>query len=102
MKMNDLGWKPFNNCVLVKCKKVEEKSAGGIIIPESEREKEQYRMGEGIIIDLGLAAFDEIADGAPRIGDKVMFDTYDGKVLRDGEYRILVDLDILAVEVQNA
>lgn len=99
-KLNDLGWKPFNNCILIKCKKAEEKTAGGIIIPESEREKEQYTTAEGVIVDMGATAFHDM-DEAPRIGDKVMFDTYDGKVLKGGEYRILVDLDILATEAQD-
>lgn len=90
------NWIPMNNCVIVKCDKAQETSVGGIIIPATAREREQYGKDGGILIAIGETAFAGLKT-KPTIGDRVMFDKYDGSVRDNGEYRIMVDEDILAI-----
>lgn len=95
--MEKFNWTPMNNCVVVECDKVEEKSAGGIIYTATSKEREQYGKDSGTLIAVGESAFEGLKV-KPEVGDKVMYDKYDGKVRDNGEYRILVDEDILAIK----
>ena len=90
--------------VLVKPRKAEEKTKGGIVLPEQVVEKDQHAAMEGIIAGLSPFAFsyEEWPQGAPkpRIGDVVVFARYSGITQKgnDGvEYRIMNDKDIVAV-----
>lgn len=107
--MSEFDWKPTMNVVVVETEKVEEKSKGGIIITATTRDREQYGKDSGILLSYGESAFKydngEEWEEKPEIGDLVMFDKYDGKTRDAGQYRILVDSDILAFkkqEVENA
>ena len=67
--------KPLRDNVLIKVDKPEEKSKGGLIIPETTREKPY----EGEVIEVGPGR--EIEDGtikpvAVKVGDKVIFSKY--------------------------
>lgn len=101
---NPSGINPTEYRVLVRPKKVEEKSAGGIIIPDQTKERDQYAAMEGVLIAVSPVAFGytEWPEGSrvPQIGDKVMFAKYAGSNIkgRDGEdYRVINDKDIHAV-----
>jgi chaperonin GroES len=92
--------------VLVHPKEVDEKTTGGIIIPEQSKEREQYAQQEGELIAVSPLAFTyqdwptDNVTGYPRVGDTVLFAKYSGAKVTgmDGvEYRLVNDKDIGAV-----
>lgn len=90
--------------VLVRPRKVEERTKGGIVLPEQVLEKDQHAAMEGQICGLSPFAFsyEEWPRGArkPRIGDVVVFARYSGITQKgnDGiEYRIMNDKDVVAI-----
>lgn len=91
--------KPLADRVLVQPLETEEsKSAGGIIIPDTAKEKPQ----EGTIVALGPGRVDENGKAIPmnvKVGDKVLYSKYGGTELKyDGkEYLIMSENDILAI-----
>ena len=90
--------KPLYDRILVKRLETVEKTKGGIIIPDSAKEKPQ----EGKIMALGKGKL--LEDGSIRpldvkVGDKVLFSKYGGTDINiEGEdYLILREEDILAI-----
>lgn len=68
--------KPLNDRVLVKRTEGEAKSAGGIIIPDTAKEKPQ----EGLVVAVGPGKLDK-GERIPvqvAVGDKVLFGKYSG------------------------
>lgn len=95
--------------VLVEPIKVEEKTKGGIVLPDVVLEKDQHAAMEGVIRGLSPFAFsyEEWPQNArkPRVGDRVVFARYSGITQKgnDGvEYRIMNDKDIVAVRRAKA
>jgi co-chaperonin GroES (HSP10) len=94
--------------ILVKVKKIEEKSAGGIILTEEFREKETAWQTDGEVVQLGNMAYNRKSadcDGTPwcRVGDIVTFSRYGAvrtktKDTDSYELWILMDKDVLAVK----
>ena len=95
------GIRPLEYKVLVKPQKVEEKTAGGIYLPDQIKEKEKFAKQEGILVAVGAIAFtDPDWLDRPKPGDKVLFDKYAGCTVKgqDGEeYRLINDKEIGAV-----
>ena len=88
--------RPVEYKVLIKPRKVEEKTEGGIFIPDSAKEKEEFAKAEGEIIAVGAIAFtDPPWLDCPKVGDFVIFDRYAGVEVE--EYRLINDKEILAV-----
>lgn len=91
--------RPLHDRILVERLEQEEKTAGGIIIPENVKEKPT----KGKIVAVGNGAWDE--DGEKRIpldvkkGDVILFAKWGGtEVTHDGkEYLIMKESDILAI-----
>ena len=90
--------RPLADRVVVKRTKEEEKTKGGIIIPDSAKEKPI----EGVVIAVGSGKI--LNDGKSRpldvkAGDKILFGKYAGtEVKLDGEEHVLLrEDDILAV-----
>ena len=80
--MNQSGITPSEFKVLVKPDKVEEKTKGGIIIPETERDTQQHAATQGVLIAASPLAF-TFADWpkdakTPQVGDSVIFPRYVG------------------------
>ena len=99
--MNTSGIRPCEFKVLVKPKEVKEKTVGGIIIPESAKEKEKYATMEGEVIAVGALAFTnpDWLD-KPKPGDVVLYDKYAGCTVRgtDGyDYKMVNDREIGAI-----
>lgn len=100
------GILPTEYKALVKPIKVDEKTKGGIILPDEHKDRQQFAQMEGLLVAVSPLAF-TYADKAdwgehpkPKPGDKVMFAKYAGAAVkgRDGEdYRIINDKDISAV-----
>jgi chaperonin GroES len=90
--------KPLGNKVLVQRLEAEERTKGGIVLPDSAKEKPR----EGKIVSIGKG---KIADDGKTIpmfvkeGDKILFQSYAGTEIKiDGEeYLILAEEDILAI-----
>lgn len=104
--MNESGIQPMADNVLVRPKKVEERTAGGIFIPEDTKEREQFGQIEGDMVAASPGAFrynyPEWPDGAsrPQVGDRVIFSRYQATEVkgRDGEkYWLMKDTSIAGV-----
>lgn len=101
-EINKSGIKPTGGHILVLPDKVEEKTAGGIILPDTIRDKEQLAATAGTLIDIGPSAWMDLDNGMPwaKVGDHVSYARYAGVVLagKDGvDYTLLNDNDLLAV-----
>jgi len=89
---------PLNDKILVERVEAEEKTAGGIVLPDTAREKPKQgkvlSMGEGKALDNGKRSAFQV-----KKGDKVLFTSYAGsEVTVDGkEYLIMTEDDILAI-----
>jgi chaperonin GroES len=97
-----MKFRPLHDRVVVKRIEAEEKTAGGIIIPDTAKEKPQ----EGEIIAVGPGGRDEAGKLIPldvRVGDRVLFGKWSGtEVKLDGiEYLIMKESDIMGVLVES-
>ena len=95
-----MAFRPLHDRVVVKRLEGEEKTKGGIIIPDSAKEKPQ----EGKIIAVGPGARDEAGKLAPldvKAGDRVLFGKWSGTEVKvDGEdLLIMKESDVLGVVV---
>ena len=84
-----MKFRPLHDRVLIKVLDSEEKTAGGIIIPDSAKEKPQ----EGEVIAVGPGAKNEDGKLSPmdvKVGDTVMFGQYSGSEITVGEETLLV------------
>ncbi len=94
--------RPLNDRVLVKRLEEEEKTKGGIIIPDSAKEKP----AEGEVVAVGPGKLDDKGKRVPvelKAGDRVLFSKYGGTDVKlDGEdYLIMREDDILGVVVKK-
>jgi chaperonin GroES len=91
--MADLKGKILAGKVLVRPNEAEEKTASGIIIPDSAKEKPQ----QGTVILVGVAKKDETVE--VKKGDKVLYGKYGGQELSiDGnDYLLMAQSDILYI-----
>jgi len=82
---------PLADRVMVKLGKSEEKTAGGIIIPDTAQEKTQ----QGVVIEVG----DDKEVIKVKAGDTVMYDKYAGTQVKiDGEDHLILKMaDIIAI-----
>jgi chaperonin GroES len=89
---------PLNDKIVVERLEAEDKSAGGIIIPEAAKEKPKQgkilSLGEGKALDSGERAKFQV-----KVGDRILFTSYAGsEVTVEGkDYLVMTEDDILAV-----
>ena len=85
--------KPLADRVVVEPAAAEEKTASGIIIPDTAKEKPQ----RGTVVAVGAGKKDEPMTGS--VGDTVLYGKYSGTelTLEDKDYMIMRESDILAV-----
>ena len=90
--------KPLGDRVVIKPAAAEEKTKGGIILPDTAKEKpvvgEIVAVGTGKVTDDGKKIDPEV-----KVGDKVLYGKYSGtEVTIDGvEYLIMREADIFAI-----
>ncbi len=90
--------KPLGDRVVIKPSPAEEKTKGGIILPDTAKEKpvigEIVAVGTGKVTDDGKKVAPEV-----KVGDKVLYGKYSGtEVTIDGvEYLIMREADIFAI-----
>jgi chaperonin GroES len=93
----DVNLRPLDDRVVVEPLEAEERTAGGIVLPDTAKEKPQrgtvLAVGPGKLLDSG-----ERGDLSVAIGDEVIFGKYAGTDIElDGrEVKILRETDILA------
>ena len=90
--------KPLNDRVLVKRLEGEEKTAGGLFIPDTAKEKPSK--GEVVAVGPGKAADDgKIIAMTVKVGNQVLFNKYAGTEIKlDGvEHLVMREDDILAI-----
>ncbi|MBE9009273.1 co-chaperone GroES [Pseudanabaenaceae cyanobacterium LEGE 13415] len=90
--------KPLGDRVFVKVSEAEEKTAGGIILPDNAKEKPQV----GEIVSVGSGKLNDKGERQPmevQIGNKVLYSKYAGTDIKLGgdDYVLLSEKDILAV-----
>lgn len=89
---------PLHDRVLVRRVEAEEKTAGGIIIPDSAKEKPQ----EGEVVAVGRGAKDDDGDRIEmdvKVGDRILFGKWSGTEVKVGgeDLIIMKESDILGV-----
>ncbi|MDQ0856590.1 MULTISPECIES: co-chaperone GroES [Bacillaceae] len=90
--------KPLGDRVVIELVQSEEKTASGIVLPDSAKEKPQegkvVAVGTGRVLDNGERVALEVAEG-----DRIIFSKYSGTEVKyeGSEYLILRESDILAV-----
>ncbi|MGR3176853.1 MAG: co-chaperone GroES [Candidatus Anammoxibacter sp.] len=92
--------RPLDDRVLVEAVEAETKTKGGIVLPDTAKEKPQIgkiiAVGEGKLLDSGKRAPLSV-----KKGDKVLYGKYSGTEVSvsSKEYLIMRESDILAIEV---
>jgi chaperonin GroES len=93
-----MGFRPLHDRVLVRRVEADEKTSGGIIIPDTAKEKPQ----EGEIVSVGSGARADDGKVTPldvKAGDKILFGKWSGTEVKiDGEDLIIMkESDILGI-----
>ena len=85
--------KPLADRVIIEAASAEEKTAGGIIIPDTAKEKPQ----KGVIVAVGPGTADEKM--TVKVGDSVLYGKYSGtEITYEGkDYLIMKESDIYAI-----
>jgi len=93
-----MKFRPLHDRIVVRRIEADEKTAGGIIIPDTAKEKPQ----EGEVLAVGPGARDESGQIQPldvKVGDRVLFGKWSGTEIRlDGEdLLIMKEADVMGV-----
>jgi chaperonin GroES len=110
---------PVEFKVLIKPDEVEGQTSGGLYLPDSARDKQQFSVDRGEVIAFGIGFFSELPGPVPKVGDKVLYSRYAGTLFdvwedipegdetryelqvkatkRKVTYRLLNDKDICAI-----
>ena len=93
-----MGFRPLHDRILVERIEAEAKTAGGIIIPDTAKEKPQ----EGLVISVGTGTITEDGKVRPldvKAGDRILFGKWSGtEVKLDGkELLIMKESDVMGV-----
>ena len=97
-----MKFRPLHDRVVVTRIDAEEKTTGGIIIPDTAKEKPQ----EGRVVAIGPGGRDENGNLIPidvKVGDRILFGKWSGTEVKiDGvEYLIMKESDIMGVLVET-
>ena len=93
-----MAYRPLHDRIIVQRLEEQERTAGGIIIPDSAKEKPQQgkviAVGTGIVLKDGKTVALQL-----KPGDRVLFNKYGGTEIKLGneEYLIMREDDILAI-----
>jgi chaperonin GroES len=95
---NDMTFRPLHDRILVRRIDADEKTAGGIIIPDTAKEKPQ----EGEVLAVGPGARDEKGALQPldvKKGDRILFGKWSGTEIKlDGEELLIMkESDVMGV-----
>ena len=96
-KSSKIALRPLDDRVIVQRLEAEDKTSGGIILPDAAKEKPQrgkvVAVGEGKLLDNGVRATPDV-----KAGDMVLFGKYSGTEVKvsDEDYLIMRESDLLA------
>jgi len=98
-----MNFRPLHDRVLVKRVDAEEKTVGGIIIPDTAKEKPM----EGEVVAVGSGARNESGTVVPldvKKGDRILFGKWSGTEIRvDGQdYLVMKESDVMGIIQQAA
>src|SRR5690242_13167936 len=93
-----MTFRPLHDRILVRRIEADEKTAGGIIIPDTAKEKPQ----EGEVIAVGSGARDEAGKLVPldvKVGDRILFGKWSGTEIKLGGEDLLVmkESDVMGI-----
>ncbi len=93
-----MTFRPLHDRVLIRRVEADNKTAGGIIIPDTAKEKPQ----EGEVIAIGPGARDESGKLVPldvKVGDRILFGKWSGTEIRiDGEELLIMkESDVMGI-----
>lgn len=100
---NPSGLSPMEYNVVVQLDPIEERTAGGIIVPVSKQDRDELAMDEGTLVAVSPHAFTyaDWPEGSrkPQPGDRVLFSRYSGAIHERGghKFRVLKDSSIIAI-----
>jgi chaperonin GroES len=97
-----MKFRPLHDRIVIKRIEAEAKSAGGIIIPDTAKEKPQ----QGEVVAVGPGGRDESGKLIPidvKTGDRVLFGKWSGTEVKidDHDYLIMKESDIMGVLVET-
>ena len=97
-----MNFKPLHDRVLVKRVASDEKTSGGIIIPDTAQEKPM----EGEVLEVGSGERDENGKLVPldvKKGDKILFGKWSGTEVKmnDDEFLIMKESDIMGIIIKG-
>lgn len=93
-----LNIKPLNDKIIVKRVEADEKTAGGIVLPDTAKEKPKrgivLAVGNGKVLDSGKRSAMQV-----KVNDEVVFTSYAGNEIKMSgtEYLIMDESDVLGV-----
>jgi chaperonin GroES len=96
-----MKFRPLHDRIVIKSIEADAKSAGGIIIPDTAKERPQ----QGEVVAVGPGGRDETGKLIPidvKVGDRVLFGKWSGTEVKidDDEYLIMKESDIMGVLVE--
>jgi chaperonin GroES len=97
-----MKFRPLHDRIVIKRIEAEAKSAGGIIIPDTAKEKPQ----QGEVVAVGPGGRDESGKLIPidvKAGDRVLFGKWSGTEVKidDEDYLIMKESDVMGVLVET-
>jgi chaperonin GroES len=97
-----MKFRPLHDRIVIKRIEAEARSAGGIIIPDTAKEKPQ----QGEVVAVGRAGRDETGKLIPidvKAGDRVLFGKWSGTEVKidDHEYLIMKESNVMGVLVET-
>ena len=97
-----MKFRPLHDRIVLKSIEAEAKTAGGIIIPDTAREKPQ----QGEVVAVGAGGRDETGKLIPidvKVGDRVLFGKWSGTEVKidNDEYLIMKESDIMGILVET-
>jgi chaperonin GroES len=105
VRPNTSGFLPLGHRLLVKPDTVEKRTSGGLYLPQEVTGRDEMAQVKGVVVAVGEGCWKDTtsADWA-KPGDRIVFGKYSG-LQYDGadaiKYRILNDLDVVGLEVEN-
>lgn len=96
--VNTSGLKPLGRAVIVKPYQIEERTSGGIVLPDSVRNKDQLAEQKATVVEVGPYCWKDEPEPRAIPGDRILFSKWAGYQFvgtDDGEvYRVVNDSDI--------
>lgn len=104
---NGSGIIPMQFKLVVKMEAIEEKTDGGVYLPDQAKDKKSFEITRGTLVAAGPAAFsdyDQFPEHSriPQVGDRLWLNKYAGHQVKDKvqstiAYRIIEDTDIVGI-----